>query len=653
MAEARLEHGDSVVATAAALGIRTQPMDVPAQAFDLPPDPAEGVSRDTSNDAYAGFHNAGVEHCFVRGMLGVPGVATDWIRLCAPVVPGEDPSPLQRVAAAADFGNGISGLDEMQRLLFINPDLTIHLHRLPVGEWVCLDAVSRYEPNGIGIAASDLYDEQRPDRPIDPVAAARPPLSPCTSSPPRATSTTASRRSSSRSPAWTPTGSRRRSVAASPSTSASRGRQLPSGTGIAFVDVPGHVRFLKNMLAGVGGVDACLFVVAATEGWKPQSEEHLRILELLGVEHGLVALTKVGLVDEDHAELARAGRWPTTGRHLPRRRRGRGGRRADGTSALETLRARARPAPGCDTRCRRPRPSPPVDRPRPSRAKGAGHRRHGDADRRHAAGRRRARRRARDGRAAGAGAGAADPSRWRTTRSAPATGSRSTSSASITATSAAATRSSAPAQWHRTATFDASLHVLGIARPRRVAPGRVRRVHRLAASTRVRLRILGPDALPAGGDGPRADCISRAALPLMPGDRYVLRESGRSETVGGGEVLDVDPVVRAARARPDRSVDRVVAERGWVDVGELERLTGERRAPTVGRWAVDPATFDAARTTVDARIADAGPLGLDVATLDERERPCWLCSSKPVASSSPEVAPCGPGARTRSPPIPS
>src|SRR2546423_4312348 len=78
---------------------------------------------------------------------------------------------------------------------------------------------------------------------------------------------------------------------------------LPSGRTLAFVDVPGHVRFIKNMLAGVGAVDACLFVVAATEGWKPQSEEHLRILQLLGVEHGLVALTKVGLVDDDSRQL--------------------------------------------------------------------------------------------------------------------------------------------------------------------------------------------------------------------------------------------------------------------------------------------------------------------------------------------------------------
>src|ERR1700704_2217760 len=80
---------------------------------------------------------------------------------------------------------------------------------------------------------------------------------------------------------------------------------LPSGRELAFVDVPGHVRFIRNMLAGVGAVDACMFVVAATESWKPQSEEHLRILELLGIRHGLIALTKVGLVDAEWLALAR------------------------------------------------------------------------------------------------------------------------------------------------------------------------------------------------------------------------------------------------------------------------------------------------------------------------------------------------------------
>src|SRR5918911_752642 len=80
---------------------------------------------------------------------------------------------------------------------------------------------------------------------------------------------------------------------------------LPSGQRLGFVDVPGHVRFLKNMLAGVGAVEAAILVVAATEGWMPQSEEHLRILDLLGISHGLAVITKADLVDDDLLELAR------------------------------------------------------------------------------------------------------------------------------------------------------------------------------------------------------------------------------------------------------------------------------------------------------------------------------------------------------------
>ncbi|MDZ7676723.1 MAG: GTP-binding protein [Acidimicrobiales bacterium] len=80
---------------------------------------------------------------------------------------------------------------------------------------------------------------------------------------------------------------------------------LPSGRHVSIIDVPGHVRFLKNMLAGLGGINACIFVVDSSEGWKPQSEEHLRILELLGIEHGVVALTKIDVVDDDLRRLAR------------------------------------------------------------------------------------------------------------------------------------------------------------------------------------------------------------------------------------------------------------------------------------------------------------------------------------------------------------
>ncbi len=78
---------------------------------------------------------------------------------------------------------------------------------------------------------------------------------------------------------------------------------LPSGDRLGVVDVPGHERFIKNMLAGAGGIDLILFVVAADEGVMPQTREHMDIIDLLGVRHGVVALTKVDMVEEDFAEI--------------------------------------------------------------------------------------------------------------------------------------------------------------------------------------------------------------------------------------------------------------------------------------------------------------------------------------------------------------
>lgn len=72
---------------------------------------------------------------------------------------------------------------------------------------------------------------------------------------------------------------------------------LPSGARVGFVDVPGHERFIKNMLAGVDAIDVVLLAVAADEGWMPQSEEHLAVLDLLGISRGVVALTRCDLVD--------------------------------------------------------------------------------------------------------------------------------------------------------------------------------------------------------------------------------------------------------------------------------------------------------------------------------------------------------------------
>src|ERR1700729_3950366 len=87
---------------------------------------------------------------------------------------------------------------------------------------------------------------------------------------------------------------------------------LPSGQQVAFVDVPGHERFVPNMLAGVGAVPAVLFTVAADEGWMPQSEEHLAAVDALAMTHGLPAVTRPDLADPAEARRQALGRLAGT-----------------------------------------------------------------------------------------------------------------------------------------------------------------------------------------------------------------------------------------------------------------------------------------------------------------------------------------------------
>ena len=100
----------------------------------------------------------------------------------------------------------------------------------------------------------------------------------------------------------------------------------------------------------------------------------------------------------------------------------------------------------------------------------------------------------------------------------------------------------------------------------------------------------------------------------------MLRESGRDETVGGGEILDIDPVLRASKAAPDRTIERLVRERGWVTASEIEALTGESVDAMVGGWLTTPELLESMRTDLVDRVTAAGPAGLDVAAFDDRER---------------------------------
>ena len=111
-------------------------------------------------------HDFGYGHAFeVRFAVGgwfEPGPATAWTRLKVGVVPGEAPSPLQRVLAVADSGNGISAVMSWDEWLFINPELSVHVLRPAAGEWVVLDAATTIAEGGAGLARSVLSDETGP-----------------------------------------------------------------------------------------------------------------------------------------------------------------------------------------------------------------------------------------------------------------------------------------------------------------------------------------------------------------------------------------------------------------------------------------------------------------------------------------------------------
>ena len=97
-----------------------------------------------------------------RGAFGTSGPATAWTRLRHPLVPDEANSPLTRVLAVADSGNGLSSELDMTRWHFINPELTVHLHREAVGEWVCVEARTAISPGGAGLATTALSDLDGP-----------------------------------------------------------------------------------------------------------------------------------------------------------------------------------------------------------------------------------------------------------------------------------------------------------------------------------------------------------------------------------------------------------------------------------------------------------------------------------------------------------
>jgi hypothetical protein len=162
LVEATLRTADAGVEVLRATGTLLRIGDValpPAPAEPRVPGPETGrVAAWAGGDETAGFHLTAIELRFARGDWG-HGPALGWFRLRLPLVAGEDATPLQRAVAFSDFGNGLSRVLDFHTHLFVNTDLTVHLHREPVGEWVALDARTDLDRTGAGQATSVLHDE--------------------------------------------------------------------------------------------------------------------------------------------------------------------------------------------------------------------------------------------------------------------------------------------------------------------------------------------------------------------------------------------------------------------------------------------------------------------------------------------------------------
>ncbi|MGH8931989.1 MAG: selenocysteine-specific translation elongation factor [Egibacteraceae bacterium] len=384
--------------------------------------------------------------------------------------------------------------------------------------------------------------------------------------------------------------------------------QLRATTGppitVAFVDLPGHERFVGNMLAGAGPVELALFVVAADEGWMPQSQEHLDILDLLGVRHGLVALTKADTVDQDTLEI---------GTELVREQ-------LAGTAFAEVdiVPVSALVGDGLDVLADRltavltAAPDAP-DRGRPrlwidrsfsvkgagtvvTGTLGGGQLRMGD-EVAVLPGRRTAR--VRGLQSLQAAVGEAAP------------GSRVAVNVSgIDRTEIA--RGDAlglPGQWRAVRSLDAWVRAL---------PGQEvgrKGAWHLHAGSSERLAKIYPLAGEKLGPDGFARVVLDNAVTIEAGDRFVLREAGRRATAGGGVVLDADPPARsrggaARESRRDQLAARLVAVRA----GDRARLLGlhvrERGGAVAARAAagVGLAVADAREAAARHGLLALGPV---------------------------------------------
>jgi selenocysteine-specific elongation factor len=365
---------------------------------------------------------------------------------------------------------------------------------------------------------------------------------------------------------------------------------LPSGQEIGFVDVPGHERFVRNMLAGVGPVRLVLFVVAADEGWKPQSEEHLQIVDVLGTSGAVVALTKLDMVEEEAlVRRTQEIRAKLDGTRLegapivacsPVTNKGIDELRA----ALDDMVARA-PLPD-----REGRPRQFIDRVFTIR--GAGTVVTGTLT---------------GGPIAVGHEAEILPSGHRARIRGLQTHKRSLQVAQPVSRVAVNLSGTAkadlergdvlavPGQWRSTSLFEGWIRpVRGLAHA--LSSRGAYKFYAGSAERDARIRLYGRSEL-ASGDTSFARLTLSRPVVLDFKDSFVLREAGRQETVAGGQVLDTDPPLRPgtdpggrlkAREEADRGMLawRLVADRGAVKASDILVLSGAHADEAVRRGAI-------------------------------------------------------------------
>lgn len=156
-ASLRTAEGTEVV-RARALRVARAPISVGEVPEELPTGP-DGLPAHETGFAPDSYPGGAMEIRMAKGAINEIGPGTAWFRLKVPIVAGEQPTPLQRLVAAADFPNGVASELSWSAWVFINPDLTVYIEREPVGEWIGLDARMRVVEGGVGLSQAVLFDE--------------------------------------------------------------------------------------------------------------------------------------------------------------------------------------------------------------------------------------------------------------------------------------------------------------------------------------------------------------------------------------------------------------------------------------------------------------------------------------------------------------